>query len=249
MNPRFRVVIPARLGSTRLPRKPLAQIAGKPMVVHVAERAHASGAEQVWIATDSEEIEQAAQANGIAVRMTSPRHLSGSDRIAQLVHELGWSAETLIVNVQGDEPLIAPALIRQVVMQLDLHPIAAMASACHAISEPADFANPNVVKVVSDAAGYASYFSRAPIPYLRDSHAPQPAFRHIGIYAYRADFLKQFTELPPAPTERCEALEQLRALWHGYKISMAVSETAPGPGIDTEEDLQRVRALFAAQRQ
>lgn len=248
MTPRFRVVIPARLGSTRLPRKPLAEIAGKPMVVHVAERAHTSGAEQVWVATDSEEIEHAAQAHGISVRMTSAQHLSGSDRIAQLVHDLGWSAETLVVNVQGDEPLIAPGLIRQVAAQLELHPAAVMATACHAIADAAELANPNVVKVVCDAAGYANYFSRAPIPYARDANFSQPAFRHIGIYAYRADFLKQFTELPAAPTERCEALEQLRALWYGYKISVAVSDGVPGPGIDTEDDLRRVRALFDAQR-
>lgn len=247
IHPDFRVVIPARLGSTRLPRKPLAEIAGKPMVVHVAERAQASGAEQVWIATDSEEIEHAAHSNGIAVRMTSSQHLSGSDRIAQLVHELGWSAETVVVNVQGDEPLVAPALIRQVALQLHSHPAAAMATACHAIHQPDELANPNVVKVVCDAAGYASYFSRSAIPHARDGQAA-PAFRHIGVYAYRAEFLKQFTELPPAPTERCEALEQLRALWHGYKISVAVSEGMPAPGIDTEEDLQRVRALFDAQR-
>lgn len=246
MAPRFRVVIPARLGSTRLPRKPLAQIAGKPMVIHVAERAYASGAEQVWIATDSEEIEQVANANGVSVRLTSAQHASGSDRIAQLVHDLGWSAETLVVNVQGDEPLIAPALIRQVATQLELHPAAAIATACHAIAEPAELADPNIVKVVCDAAGYASYFSRAAIPFARDGTFPEMAYRHIGIYAYRAEFLKQFTELPSAPTERCEALEQLRALWHGYKISVALSQSAPGPGIDTEEDLQRVRALFAA---
>lgn len=246
MAPRFRVVIPARLGSTRLPRKPLAQIAGKPMVIHVAERAYASGAEQVWIATDSEEIEQVANANGVSVRLTSAQHASGSDRIAQLVHDLGWSAETLVVNVQGDEPLIAPALIRQVATQLELHPAAAIATACHAIAEPTELADPNIVKVVCDAAGYASYFSRAAIPFARDGTFPEMAYRHIGIYAYRAEFLKQFTELPSAPTERCEALEQLRALWHGYKISVALSQSAPGPGIDTEEDLQHVRALFAA---
>lgn len=248
MNTRFHVVIPARLGSTRLPRKPLADIAGKPMVVHVAERAHASGAEEVWIATDSPEIEQAAHANGIAVRLTSTDHLSGSDRVAQLVHELGWSAETLVVNVQGDEPLIAPLLIRQVAMQLESHPAAAMATACHAISEPIEIENPNIVKVVCDAAGYASYFSRAAIPFPRDTHAQKSAFRHIGIYAYGVEFLKQFTQLPAAPTERYEALEQLRALWHGYKISVAISEAEPAPGIDTEADLQRVRALFASSR-
>lgn len=248
MSTSFRVVIPARLGSTRLPRKPLAEIAGKPMIVHVAERARASGAEQVWIATDSEEIEHTAHANGLSVRLTSADHPSGSDRIAQLVHDLGWSADTLVVNVQGDEPLIAPALIRQVAMQLESHPAAAMATACHALLETAELDNPNVVKVVCDAAGYASYFSRAPIPYTRDAATTRMAFRHIGIYAYRADFLKQFTQLPPAPTEHCEALEQLRALWHGYKISVAICEAAPGPSIDTEDDLRRVRTILEARR-
>lgn len=243
MTARFRVVIPARLGSTRLARKPLAEIAGKPMVVHVAERAQASGADEVWIATDSTEIEAAAQSFGIDVRLTSSEHASGSDRIAELTRLLGWSAETIVVNVQGDEPLIAPALIRLVALELESQCFAAMATACYPLHDRIDFEDPHAVKVVCDAAGYASYFSRAPIPYPRDGGAVE-ALRHIGIYAYRVEFLRRFTELPVAPTERAEALEQLRALWHGYRIAVVRSDEAPGPGVDTEQDLARARALL-----
>lgn len=240
--PHFKVAIPARLGSTRLPRKPLADIAGKPMVIRVAERAQASGADEVWIATDSVEIEAAANSFGISVRLTSSEHASGSDRIAELTRILGWSAETIVVNVQGDEPLIAPGLIRAVALELDSHRAAVMATACHALHDRAEFEDPHAVKVVCDAAGYASYFSRAPIPYPRDGQIK--ALRHIGIYAYRVEFLRAFTELPPAPTERSEALEQLRALWHGYRIAVVSSDDPPSPGVDTEQDLARVRALF-----
>lgn len=243
MHPRFKVAIPARLGSTRLPRKPLADIGGKPMVVRVAERAQASGADEVWIATDSTEIEAAAHSFGIPVRLTSSEHTSGSDRIAELTRLLGWSAETIVVNVQGDEPLVAPGLIRAVALELDSHRAAVMATACHPLRDQAEFEDPHAVKVVCDAAGYASYFSRAPIPYPRDG-GPIEALRHLGIYAYRVEFLRCFTELPPAPTERTEALEQLRALWHGYRIAVVQSDEAPSPGVDTEQDLARVRALF-----
>lgn len=242
MLPHFKVAIPARLGSTRLPRKPLADIAGKPMVVRVAERAKASGADEVWIATDSQEIEAAANSFGINVRLTSSEHASGSDRIAELTRLLGWSAETIVVNVQGDEPLIAPSLIRAIALELDSHRAAVMATACHPLYDRAEFEDPHAVKVVCDAAGYASYFSRAPIPFPRDGAIQ--ALRHIGIYAYRVEFLRAFTELPPAPTERSEALEQLRALWHGYRIAVVRSDEAPSPGVDTEQDLARVRALF-----
>ncbi|MCA3132740.1 MAG: 3-deoxy-manno-octulosonate cytidylyltransferase [Rhodocyclaceae bacterium] len=250
----FVAVIPARFASSRLPGKPLADIAGKPMVVRVAEQAARSGAREVWVATDHEGIAEAVAAHGFDVAMTRTDHPSGTDRIAEVAAQVGWSEDTLVVNVQGDEPLIDPALIRAVARDLDAHAEAAIATACHVIERDADFFDPNVVKVVTDAAGYALYFSRAPIPWARDAFREQsalprglPAYRHIGIYAYRGEFLRAYAGLDLAPVEAFEALEQLRALWHGYRITVAVAAHAPEAGVDTPEDLERVRGLFAAQ--
>ncbi|MBO9652024.1 MAG: 3-deoxy-manno-octulosonate cytidylyltransferase [Variovorax sp.] len=255
LNTRFVVLIPARLASTRLPDKPLADIAGLPMVVRVARRAHESGAERVVVAGDDARIIAACQAHGVDALLTRTDHVSGSDRLSEACEKLRLADDTIVVNVQGDEPLIEPSLIDAVARTLCDHPHAAMSTAAHAIESPAEFTNPNVVKTVLDANGYALYFSRAPIPWWRDGFAergattlpPAPgALRHIGIYGYRAGFVRQFPGLPPAPLEGTEALEQLRALWHGHRIAVHVSAHAPGPGIDTPDDLARVRALFAA---
>ncbi|HYE70843.1 MAG TPA: 3-deoxy-manno-octulosonate cytidylyltransferase, partial [Aquabacterium sp.] len=248
----FTVLIPARLASTRLPDKPLADIAGLPMVVRVALQAAKSGASRVVVATDTDAIAQACQAHGIASVMTDANHPSGSDRLAQACSLLGLAADEIVVNVQGDEPLIDPALIGAVAGLLGSHPQASMSTAAHAIADVAEFTNPNVVKVVTDAQGLALYFSRAPIAWWRDGFAggirelPQPRpLRHIGIYGYRVSFLQAFPALAQAPIETAEALEQLRALWHGHRIAVHVADQAPGAGIDTPEDLARVRALFA----
>jgi 3-deoxy-manno-octulosonate cytidylyltransferase (CMP-KDO synthetase) len=250
----FKAVIPARYASTRLPGKPLLDIGGKPMVVQVVERALESGADEVWVATDDERIADAVRAHGHPVCLTSAAHPSGTDRLAEVVGLRGWSDDTIVVNVQGDEPLIDPALIRNVALQLHERPQAAIATAAHAIHDRAEMFNPNVVKVVTDRDGHALYFSRAPIPYARDAWGgaaqpalPQglPASRHIGIYAYRAAFLKTYKQLEPAAIEQFESLEQLRALWHGYRIAVAMVTQAPAAGVDTEEDLLRVRRLMA----
>ncbi len=250
----FTVLIPARLASTRLPDKPLADIAGRPMVVRVAERARQSGAQQVVVATDSAAIAQACDAHGVSSVMTRADHPSGSDRLAQACELLQLADDHTVVNVQGDEPLIDPTLIDAVATLLQQHPDASMSTAAHAIDDPADVRNPNVVKVVTDARGLALYFSRAPIPWWRDgfgagsegiTRVPQPQpLRHIGLYGYRAGFLKAFPALPPSPLEHIESLEQLRALWHGHRIAVHVADRAPGPGVDTPEDLARVRAIF-----
>jgi 3-deoxy-manno-octulosonate cytidylyltransferase (CMP-KDO synthetase) len=250
----FTVLIPARLASTRLPDKPLADIAGRPMVVRVAERARQCGAQRVVVATDSVAIAQACDAHGVSSVMTRADHPSGSDRLAQACDLLQLPDDHTVVNVQGDEPLIDPALIDAVAMLLQRHPDASMSTAAHAIDDPADIGNPNVVKVVTDARGLALYFSRAPIPWWRDGYGsgdagitrvPQPQpLRHIGIYGYRVDFLKAFPALPPSPLEHTESLEQLRALWHGHRIAVHRADRAPGPGVDTPEDLARVRAIF-----
>jgi 3-deoxy-manno-octulosonate cytidylyltransferase (CMP-KDO synthetase) len=246
----FKVVIPARYASTRLPGKPLADIAGKPMVVRVAERVQQSGADEVWVATDHEGVAAAVRAHGFNVCMTSPDHASGTDRIAEVASQRGWDDHTLVVNVQGDEPLIEPALIGAVAQHLHDHPRAAISTACHRIHDHAEMLNPNVVKVVLDRESHALYFSRAPIPYARDAFAvgefpmELPVYRHIGIYAYRAGFLKTYGSLAPAAIEQFEALEQLRAMWHGYRISVAVTAMPPAAGVDTAEDLERVRGLF-----
>jgi len=249
----FTVLIPARLASTRLPDKPLADIAGLPMVVRVALQAAKSGASRVVVATDTDAIAQACQAHGIASVMTDANHPSGSDRLAQACSLLGLAADEIVVNVQGDEPLIDPALINAVARLLASHPQASMSTAAHAIADVAEFTNPNVVKVVTDAQGLALYFSRAPIAWWRDGFAggirelPQPRpLRHIGIYGYRVSFLQAFPALAQAPIETAEALEQLRALWHGHRITVHVADRAPGAGVDTPEDLARVRALFAS---
>jgi 3-deoxy-manno-octulosonate cytidylyltransferase (CMP-KDO synthetase) len=250
----FTVLIPARLASTRLPDKPLADIGGLPMVVRVAQRAELSSAAQVVVAADSARIADACSRHGVRAVLTRADHPSGSDRLAEACEQLGLDGGDVVVNVQGDEPLIDPGLIDAVASLLQQRPQAAMSTAAHPIASVEEFTNPNVVKVVLQADGLALYFSRAPIPWWRDGFAdgiaslPQPApLRHIGIYAYRAGFLRGFPRLPPAPVESCEALEQLRALWHGHRIAVHVSDAAPGVGVDTPEDLERVRALFAAQ--
>lgn len=249
----FKVVIPARHASTRLPGKPLLDIAGKPMVVRVAEQAMKSGASEICVATDHEGIAEVVARHGYAVAMTRADHPSGTDRIAEVAQQRGWREGEIIVNVQGDEPLIAPELIREVAQNLAQHPEAAMATACHPIHDKASVFNPNVVKVVADKNGYALYFSRAPIPYARDAYAAggdvPPGLsvqRHIGIYAYRAGFLGVYSQLAPAGIEAFEALEQLRVLWHGYKISVAETACAPAAGVDTPEDLERVRRIFTS---
>jgi 3-deoxy-manno-octulosonate cytidylyltransferase (CMP-KDO synthetase) len=248
----FVAVIPARHASTRLPGKPLVDIGGKPMVVRVAERARMSGARAVWVATDHEDIRAASASHGVACLMTRADHPSGTDRLAEVAAQLGLAADEILVNVQGDEPLIEPALIDRVAEELAGDPEAAIATAAHGITDATEFFNPNVVKVVCDRQGRALYFSRAPIPYARDAFAADrsalpgdlPALRHIGLYAYRASFLACYAGLEPAPLERFEALEQLRALWHGFSIRVAQVDHAPAAGVDTPEDLERVRALF-----
>ncbi|HKO88296.1 MAG TPA: 3-deoxy-manno-octulosonate cytidylyltransferase [Burkholderiales bacterium] len=253
MSAPFTVLIPARYASTRLAAKALADIAGKPMVVRVAEQARLSGAARVLIATDNEEIAVAAGAHGCEVRMTRPDHASGTDRLAEIVDTLALPDDAIVVNVQGDEPLIPPQLIADLAQTLAHKPALSIATACHAISDVDDLLNPNVVKVVMDAEGHALYFSRAPIPYARDAFADSPkrfprdlpAYRHIGIYAYRARYLREFTRLRPPDVERFESLEQLRALWHGHKIALIVCAAAPPAGVDTPADLERVRALYA----
>ncbi len=252
----FIVIIPARYASTRLPGKMLAEIDGKPMVVHVADRARASGALEVVVATDHPDIAAAVAHHGHAVMMTRRDHASGTDRIAEVAAQRGYAPHSIIVNVQGDEPLIEPALIRSVAQQLAGHVDAAMATACCPLADASGFANPNIVKVTLDKNGYALYFSRAPIPYARDAfaHGIQtipaglPAYRHIGIYAYRAAFLASYAGLAPAALEEFEALEQLRALWHGHRISVLVAAAAPHAGVDTAEDFERVKALVRSQR-
>jgi len=284
----FHVVIPARHASTRLPGKPLLTIAGKPMVVRVAEQAAQSGAQQILIATDHHAIANAVHEHGFKACLTKAAHTSGTDRIAEVVEQRAWPDDTIVVNVQGDEPLIPPALIRAVAEHLHDHPECAIATACHAIHDEAAMRNPNIVKTVLDKNGNALYFSRAPIPWPRDAFAlPSPAggrgaggrdgefaehalrsssgsglpagtrtasegilpddlpvLRHIGIYAYRAGFLRAYGQLAPALIEQFEALEQLRALFHGYKIGVYIAEQAPPGGVDTEQDLHVARALF-----
>jgi len=248
----FSVVIPARFASSRLPGKALADIAGKPMIVRVAERARESGALRVCIATDDDGIREAVERQGFTAVMTRPDHPTGTDRIAEVVESQRLDPEEIVVNVQGDEPLIEPGLIRAVAGLLSDAPEAAIATACHPIHDAAEMFDPNVVKVVLDHEGYARYFSRAPIPWARDAFARStsalppglPCYRHIGVYAYRARFLSTFPRLAPSPLERFEALEQLRALWHGFAIAVAVRHDAPHPGVDTPEDLERARAWF-----
>ncbi len=247
----FRVLIPARLASTRLPDKPLADIAGVPMVVRVAQRAALSGASEVVVATDHERIVQACRQHGVRAVITREDHPSGSDRLAEACEQLGWDGDERIVNVQGDEPLIEPTLIDACADLLTQRPECVMSTVAHPLHDVADFLNPNVVKVVVDAQGRALYFSRACIPWWRDGNAsgvttlPDPApLRHVGLYGYRAAFLRRFPLLAASPLERVESLEQLRVLWHGERIAVHVAEKAPGTGVDTPEDLERVRALL-----
>jgi 3-deoxy-manno-octulosonate cytidylyltransferase (CMP-KDO synthetase) len=249
----FTVLIPARLASTRLPNKPLADIGGAPMVVRVAQRVmqvtSSAGRVRVVVAADSPEIITACQAHGIEALLTRADHPSGSDRLAEACQLLALADAEIVVNVQGDEPLIDPSLVGAVADLLSQRPEANMSTAAHAIDNWQDFTNPNVVKVVLDARGLALYFSRAPIPHWRDKPGtlPSPApLRHIGIYGYRVGFLRQFPSLPQAPIEITEALEQLRAMWHGHRIAVHISQHAPGPGVDTPEDLERVRRLFGS---
>lgn len=247
----FTVLIPARLGSTRLPRKPLADLAGVPMVVRVAHRAQASEAHQVVVAADHPDIVHACQAHGVRALLTRSDHPTGSDRLAEACEQLDLGDHEVVVNVQGDEPLIDPALIDATAAALMMRDDCVMSTAAHEIRSPAEFTNPNVVKLVCDAAGRALYFSRAPLPWWRDGYAqgirtlshPAP-LRHIGIYGYHAGFLRRFPSLPPSPLEHIESLEQLRVLWHGHRIAVHVSETLPAPGVDTPEDLERVRKLL-----
>ena len=248
----FTVLIPARYASTRLPGKPLADIAGKPMVVRVAERALQSGAARVVVATDDERVRAAVVAHGIDACLTRGDHATGTDRLAEAASALQLADDEIVVNVQGDEPLLEPALMRSMASLLQAHADAAIATACHPIADVAEAFNPNVVKVALDAAGYALYFSRATIPWARDAFALSkatlpagfPLYRHYGLYAYRTSFLRAFPTLAPAPIERFEALEQLRALWHGYRIVVAVTQGTPAPGVDTPDDLARVRHLY-----
>lgn len=245
------ILIPARLASSRLPNKPLADIAGAPMVVRVAQRVQGLSIQgeviRVVVAGDSPAIIQACGDHGVAAVLTRSDHPSGSDRLAQACQLLGLDNDDIVVNVQGDEPLIDPELVLAVAELLAQTPGASMSTAAHAIDNFADYANPNVVKVVLDAHGIALYFSRAMIPFERDrpNTLPNPPpLRHIGIYGYRVGFLRQFPQLPQAPMEVSESLEQLRALWHGHRIAVHTASQAPGPGVDTPEDLHRVRQLF-----
>ena len=248
---KFKAVVPARYASTRLPAKPLLDLGGKPMVARVAECAVRSGAEEVWVATDHADVVSAAERHGLSVLLTRADHPTGTDRLAEVVEKRGWSDDTIVVNVQGDEPLIDPGLIAQTARQL-AESGADIATVAHPIDNPADFFAPNVVKVVCKANGDAMYFSRAPIPFARDQFAQSrdmlpaglPAYRHIGLYAYRASFLRAYAKLAPSPVERFEALEQLRALWHGYRISVVVSNHLPMPGVDTPEDAARMQEWF-----
>jgi 3-deoxy-manno-octulosonate cytidylyltransferase (CMP-KDO synthetase) len=253
-NQPFRVVIPARYASTRLPGKPLLDIGGRPMVVRVLERAWAAGVgtEGVWVATDHPAVFDAVLAAGGQALMTRADHASGTDRLAEVALALGWADDEIVVNVQGDEPLLDPTLIGAVAGALAADEQAAIATAAHALADPLEVFNPNVVKVVTDARGRALYFSRAPIPWAREAWkeggrevpAELPVRHHVGLYAYRVGFLRQYARLAPAPIEHWEALEQLRALWHGFPIRVMELDAAPPAGVDTLADLERVRAVF-----
>jgi 3-deoxy-manno-octulosonate cytidylyltransferase (CMP-KDO synthetase) len=237
---KFRVIIPARYASTRFPGKPLVEMGGKPMVVHVCERARKSGAASVHVATDDERIASAVRAHGHDVVMTRADHPSGTDRLAEAARKLRLRDSEVVVNVQGDEPLIPPALIRSVGTLLAKRRDASISTACHALHQ--DVESPNIVKVVLDGDGYALYFSRSRIPYPREGEPV--CYRHAGIYGYRVSFLRKYAKLRPAPLEKAESLEQLRALWHGYRIAVAVSKTEIPPGVDTPEDLEAVRRIL-----
>lgn len=249
---RFHVVIPARYASTRLPGKPLLDIHGKAMILHVVDRAQECEAETITVATDDERIRDVAAASGVEVVMTSGSHHSGTDRLAEVASLREWDDEDIIINLQGDEPLMPPAILRQVAINLDRHAGASIATLCTPIENFEEMLNPNAVKVVMDEAGYALYFSRAPIPWYRDGFSGDEqwmpsmtgCFRHLGLYAYRAGFLRRYSEWAPAPLEQCESLEQLRALWKGEKIHVDVAAEIPPPGIDTRQDLEQVIQLI-----
>ena len=251
----FVVIIPARLASTRLPRKPLADLAGEPMVVRVARRAAQSGATRVVVASDSDEVLASCRRFEVTAVLTRADHPTGTDRLAETADALRLADETIVVNVQGDEPLLPPAVVARVADLLAQRPDCALATAAHPLTDAAEFFNPNVVKVVTDASGRALLFSRAPIPWARDAFAVTrerlpaelPAWRHVGLYAYRASFLRRFPTLPRVPIEEQENLEQLRALWHGYGIAvLPLAEPLP-PGVDTPQDLEAVRALLSGE--
>ncbi len=249
----FVVVIPARYASTRLPGKALLDIAGKPMVVHVVEQAKKSGAAEVWVATDDHRVEAAVKQHGHEVMLTAAHHASGTDRLAEVAGARGWNEDRIVMNVQGDEPRIAPALIRDVAQVLNDDPGASMSTAAFPLDSAARAFDPNLVKVVLDKHGRALYFSRATIPWARDGFARTkdalpagvPLLGHIGIYGYRCGFLRGYPTLAQPDIERFEALEQLRALWHGFSIAVTLSHHAPEPGVDTPQDLEDVRRLFA----
>jgi 3-deoxy-manno-octulosonate cytidylyltransferase (CMP-KDO synthetase) len=256
----FVALIPARLASTRLPDKPLADIAGQPMVLHVARQARASGARLVAVATDSVRVRDAVEAGGVTAVMTRADHPSGTDRLAEAADLLGLADAEIVVNVQGDEPQVPPALVARVAGLLREAPDCAIATAAHPVADAADWMSPNVVKVVLDARSRALYFSRAPIPFARDALAGFPGrvpaelpaaladtvLRHVGLYAYRVSFLRAYRSMAPSPLESIEALEQLRALWHGHSIVVATTDEAPPAGVDTPADLERVRRAWAA---
>ena len=248
--PAFTVLIPARLASTRLPGKPLADLAGLPMVVRVARQAERAGAKRVVVAADDAQVVQACEHHGVQAVMTRADHISGSDRLAEACTLLGLDGPDIVVNLQGDEPLMPPALLARCAALLDEHTDCVMGTVAHPIGDVADYRNPNVVKVVLDARGRALLFSRACLPMWRDAPSPDALppdpkpLRHLGLYAYRAGFLRGFPGLAAAPLERVEALEQLRVLWHGQRIAVHVADEAPAAGVDTLEDLARVRALL-----
>lgn len=250
----FIAIIPARYASTRLPGKPLADIAGRPMIAWVADRARTSGAARVVIATDHAGVADAAGRFGLEVCMTSPDCASGTDRLAEVADRLELPDDTIVVNVQGDEPLIEPELIRSTARLLHDNAVASMATVCHPLTDLAEVMNPNIVKVVLDKHGQALYFSRAPIPWARDAWmagrdslpADLPVFRHVGLYAYRVGFLKAYPGLARPAIEAQESLEQLRALWHGYRIAVLTVDQPSPPGVDTPEDLERIRGILAS---
>jgi 3-deoxy-manno-octulosonate cytidylyltransferase (CMP-KDO synthetase) len=241
---RFTVVIPARFASQRLPGKPLADLRGKPLILHACDCAKRSGAERVIVATDDARIQQACQQAGVEAQMTAASHASGTDRIAEVVERLDLDDDELVVNLQGDEPMMPPSNIEQVAALLVAG--SDMSTLCTPIHDQTEFMNPNVVKLVADGKGKALYFSRAPVPWNRDGAAagPHEALRHIGIYAYRVGALKRLSAAPPCELEQIEKLEQLRALWLGMSIAVGVAREIPGPSVDTPEDLQRVATLL-----
>ena len=248
----YTIIIPARMHSTRLPRKPLADIEGRPMVVRVAERASLTQAARIIVATDHSEILEACRSRGVEALLTSPSHPTGTDRLAEVCEKLALGDDEIVVNIQGDEPLIPPSTVDKVAALLAAKPGCAMATAAHPIGSIEDFMSPNVVKVELNARSEAMTFSRAPLPWPRDAFRKDPgrlpeqftALHHIGLYAYRSGFLKRYPKLPPSPIESAESLEQLRALWNGERIAVLVLPAALPPGVDTEADLERVREAY-----